>query len=606
MDNHPALLNIQLTSFILPAFECTAKYTKIRAGRQTGKTYWGVQWMCINMLAMPNARWLWVDTVQLNIGKYIERYFKPILGVLWDTVVWDRQKNIITFQNGSVLDFWSAERPENLEWFGYDFVLLNEAGIILKKEGLWEKTIQPMCKTAQVKIIGTPKGKTGHKYAEMSDWCKYDDEWEEFHYSCYDSPYWSPWALDKIKEQVPSYVWQQEYLAEHVDLYENSMLSIENLAYYNREEMDFSQFTKVYMHADTTHTGNATSDYFACGVIWEGKDKNFYLLDYVLEKMDEETQARASIVLYQKWQSKVQKFTYDEKANQGFGFWIRKLAKEEYGVSLPIEELRYSKDKITHFSAHVPHFKARRVYLPSDHTRTNILQDQLLAFPERWVNDDGVDLLSSLLDNYHTGDWLYFAETTVAMQPITPPMRELNGWKYYEKREEHRYAMGCRITEHASIIVINMKTKHVVAEYYAEDVVPQSIADQLSEKGKFFNNAIISVSNDKIGSSVLQSLKEKSYPNIAQNTNQTGYDDKDTERLGINLTPTSKWIIINQLGFGLKTFALLVNSYILKEDILRYPRENAEQLDDSYIRIVALAIAYDLVKKTGTNKITIS
>ena len=49
-----------------------------------------------------------------------------------------------------------------------------------------------------------------------------------------------------------------------------------------------------------------------------------------------------------------------------------------------------------------------------------------------------------------------------------------------------------------------------------------------------------------------------------------------------------------------------MNSYIIKEDILRYPRENAEQLDDSYIRIVALAIAYDLVKKEGFNKITIS
>jgi len=37
------------------------------------------------------------------------------------------------------------------------------------------------------------------------------------------------------------------------------------------------------------------------------------MLDYVLEKMDEETQARAAIVLYMKWGRKVQKFTYDEK-----------------------------------------------------------------------------------------------------------------------------------------------------------------------------------------------------------------------------------------------------------------------------------------------------
>jgi hypothetical protein len=40
----------------------------------------------------------------------------------------------MTFANGSVIDFGSAERPENLEGFSYDFVVLNEAGIILKKE----------------------------------------------------------------------------------------------------------------------------------------------------------------------------------------------------------------------------------------------------------------------------------------------------------------------------------------------------------------------------------------------------------------------------------------------------------------------------------------
>lgn len=38
------------------------------------------------------------------------------------------------FMNGSILDFGSAERPENMEGFAYDYMVLNEAGIILKKE----------------------------------------------------------------------------------------------------------------------------------------------------------------------------------------------------------------------------------------------------------------------------------------------------------------------------------------------------------------------------------------------------------------------------------------------------------------------------------------
>jgi len=45
------------------------------------------------------------------------------------------------------------------------------------------------------------------------------------------------------------------------------------------------------------------------------KDNNFYMLDYVLEKMDVERQARNGIVMYQNFKSKVKRFTYDEKSN---------------------------------------------------------------------------------------------------------------------------------------------------------------------------------------------------------------------------------------------------------------------------------------------------
>jgi hypothetical protein len=56
---------------------------------------------------------------------------------------------------------------------------------------------------------------------------------------------------------------------------------------------------------------------------------------------------------------------------------------------------------------------------------------------------------------------------------------------------------------------------------------------------------------------------------------------------------------MTQLGLSLKYIALQIVSNILKEELLRYPKENVEQLDDEYTRIVALAIAYDMVKKSG-------
>lgn len=351
-------------------------------------------------------RWLWVDTVQSNIGKYIERYEMPIIWPdFWQTINPDFQKHILKFQNWSYLDFASAERPENMEGFEYDFYVLNEAGIILKKEGLWENTLQPMFKNAQWKIIWTPKGKTHNgelsKYYELSQLCLTANNFKEYHYSAYDSPEWTDEQLEEIKGQVASYIWQQEYLAEFVDVYENSIIPPECLRFYDYVSLD--DFDQIFIHCDTTHTGKQTSDFFCAVALGKSKkDNNFYVLDFILKKCDVDVQARATIMLYQKFLKKVKKLTYDEKSNNWFGFWIKKLAKEEYQLSLPIEELNYPHDKVTHFEPHVPHFKANRVFLPSNNPMLTQATDQLLAFPTKWVNDDFVDGISWVLDNFAT------------------------------------------------------------------------------------------------------------------------------------------------------------------------------------------------------------
>lgn len=404
--------NFQYYEFIRPAFADTTQHILLRAWRRTGKTFWAVQWINEMLMRHPNTRGLWVDTVQANLWKYIDRYFKPILWPdFWKTIKADNQKYILTYMNGSILDMWSAERPENLEWFEYDFYVLNEAGIILKKVGLWDNTLQPMLKNARGKIIGTAKGKTHNgepsKYFQLSELCKTEPNFKEYHYTAYDSPEWTPEQLEQIKSQVPSYIWKQEYMSEFVDIYENSILAPDDIRYY--DEVSLDDFDELFMHADTTHTWKQTSDYFCLTVLGKNKkDKNFYMIDFILKKCDVEVQARESITMYSKYKNKVKKFTYDEKSNNWFGFWIKKLAKEEYDLSLPIEELKYPSDKVSHFTPHVPHFKANRMYFPRNNPQIHTAIDQLLAFPTKWVHDDFVDGISGVMDNFATENkWFY-------------------------------------------------------------------------------------------------------------------------------------------------------------------------------------------------------
>ena len=208
-------LTLTIPTFLKPALENDIKFSIIPAGRRTGKTYNVVQWQSLKMLEKPNRTGLWVDTTQSNIDAYVERYFKQILKPIWHLCHYSAQKKVLTFPNGSYIDFGSAERPENLEGFEYNFSVLNEAGIILKRERLWYNTLLPMFKgkDTRVKVIGTPKGKnTFHKLYATDD-----PEYKTFHYSAYDSPFWDHAELDKLKATMPEEVWKQEYMAEFIE-----------------------------------------------------------------------------------------------------------------------------------------------------------------------------------------------------------------------------------------------------------------------------------------------------------------------------------------------------------------------------------------------------
>jgi len=61
--------------------------------------------------------------------------------------------------------------------------------------------------------------------------------------------------------------------------------------------------------------------------------------------------------------------------------------------------------------------------MPANHKRMTTAQDQLLAFPNKDVNDDIVDVVSSLLDNFHLGDNVYFTTSEIEMQPVRSPIK---------------------------------------------------------------------------------------------------------------------------------------------------------------------------------------
>lgn len=208
-------LKFSYPKFIMPALFNEDYISVIRAGRRSGKTYNAVQWLIEELLphhpvAYPLSG-IWIDTKHTNIDKYVDRYFKPILDPVWHLCNWNQQKKILTLPNQAYIDFGSAEKPENLEGFGYGRFVINEGGIVLKKQTLWDNTLEPMFQhpNCKGKIIGTPKGKG--KFMQLAK------RYNEYHFPAHISPYWDEKRLKDLEKKVPVEVWRQEYLAEYIE-----------------------------------------------------------------------------------------------------------------------------------------------------------------------------------------------------------------------------------------------------------------------------------------------------------------------------------------------------------------------------------------------------
>lgn len=185
----------------------------IKKGRRAGFTKGAANNTIQVFLAGKKKKGLWVDTVNSNIERYVDRFFIPSLKKLppelWK---WQKQQKILRI-GSSYMDFRSAETPENIEGFGYDYMILNEAGIILKDPYLWANAILPMTwdSDCQVFIGGTPKGGGGvfeELYNRGTD--PMQTKYASFYLTTFDNPYVPDWKIKEDMKTMPQRVIDQE------------------------------------------------------------------------------------------------------------------------------------------------------------------------------------------------------------------------------------------------------------------------------------------------------------------------------------------------------------------------------------------------------------
>jgi hypothetical protein len=201
-------------------FNCPARIVVIDKGRRAGFTKGAANNTIKVFLSGEKKKGLWVDTVNSNIERYVDRFFIPSLKKLPDNMwKWQKQQKVLHIAGG-YMDFRSVDNPENIEGFGYDYMILNEAGIILKNRYLWQNAIKPMTWDSDCRVFigGTPKGGGGEfeeLYQRGID--PLQTGYAAFQLTAFDNPYVPNSIIYEDMRSMPQRVIDQEIYGKFLD-----------------------------------------------------------------------------------------------------------------------------------------------------------------------------------------------------------------------------------------------------------------------------------------------------------------------------------------------------------------------------------------------------
>lgn len=382
-------------------FDNEARIKVIAKGRRFGLTRGMAIYGIDQILAGEVKRALWIDTIYNNIQNYFDRYFIPELrqinGKAWN---YNKTRAVLELVNGTI-DFKSADKPENIEGFAYDLIIINEAGIVLRNEKLWTETILPMTLDYKAAVIigGTPKGKRTkdgkpHKFFELFEKGKVKNEkWRSYQYSTYDNALIDPEEIDELITQIPSYMREQEIFGRFVDKAAEGIIKREWFQAISEREIKRERIIRKVQSWDTAFKKNEENDFSVCESWIITKDK-YILYDVWRERVEFPELKRE--VLKQHNQFNPDEIIIEDK---GSGQSLIQELKRE--TRIPVKAISVIKDKVERVNLITPLIEAGKVYLLEGAEWVNDFINECEDFPG-CEHDDQADAASQFL-NYAKG-----------------------------------------------------------------------------------------------------------------------------------------------------------------------------------------------------------
>lgn len=168
--------------------------------------YWGLQ--------NPGCKIAWVSPIY----KQAKKVFDDIDSAIHKTPICaERNKSDLYFKllTGSSIQFFSAERYDNLRGFTFDYLVCDEFAFIDAEA--WTEVLRAtvLVHGKKVLLISTPKGK--NHFFNLHQLDGINPQYKSFTMTSYDNPMINPSEIDDARTTLPDHVFRQEYMAEFID-----------------------------------------------------------------------------------------------------------------------------------------------------------------------------------------------------------------------------------------------------------------------------------------------------------------------------------------------------------------------------------------------------
>ena len=192
------------------------KYIIANCGRQVGKSFLGINIILKWLLEDNNSIGMWVAPIFAQSKKVFQELALSLASSGLTKSV-NKSDLTITFINGSIMYFRSAEREDNLRGNTLTYLVVDEAAYI--KNNVWSEVLRAtiLVKGKKVLFLSTPKGRNWFYEMAMRGDSEDYPQYKTIKASSFDSPYISEEELVDAKNSLPDGIYRQEILAEFLD-----------------------------------------------------------------------------------------------------------------------------------------------------------------------------------------------------------------------------------------------------------------------------------------------------------------------------------------------------------------------------------------------------